>query len=128
MCAKTRSGERTREEDGGGWQRTDDDLDRGGGPPRREVLPRRPRGAGHRAAEERGVVPVVLHVPARDELAHHDGHERDRILEARAVVDRLRVPVDEVQAKGNDNSRNCEKQSKSVTVVLIWKERGRDFQ
>ena len=88
-----------RKEGGGGGEeeaRTDDHLDRGGRPPGGDVRPRRPRRAGHGTGEEAPVEAVVHHVPARDELAHDDGHERDRVLETRAVIDGLRVPVYEV--------------------------------
>ena len=53
--------------------------------------------ARHDAREEPLVVPVVAHVPARQELAHHDRDERNRVLEARAVVDRLRMSVHKIE-------------------------------
>ena len=48
----------------------------------------------------------MIHVPARDELAHHDGDEGDGILEAWTIIDRLRVSVDEIQAQRDDSGRN----------------------
>ena len=79
-------------------EHTDDHLDRRGTPPSPEVLPGRPGRAGHGADEKAGVVPVVLHVPAGDELTHDHRDERNRVLEAWAIVDRLRVLVDSKQA------------------------------
>ena len=57
---------------------------------------------------------VVHHVPPRHKLAHDDGHERDRVLEARAVIDRLRVPMNDIQAQRNDDGGDWRKQLASV--------------
>ena len=101
------TGVQIRKEGGGEEEaRTDDHLDRGGGPPSSDVRPCRPGSTRHGPGEEALVESVVIHVPARDELAHHDGDEGDGILEAWTIIDRLRVSVDEIQAQRHDSGRD----------------------
>ena len=53
------------------------------------------------------VVLVPAHVPAREELAHDDAHERDRVFEAGTVVHGLGVPVHAEEADGDDGCWDC---------------------